>query len=104
MRRKTKSRAPHPSEPADAANLTMQELESYELSEADDQGRRKSDIMAARRTRPVVDVATKYEAGWEWTQVSAAFRRRNPQCQAIIDGQQCLEFSKVAHHLVSPAV
>ena len=27
---------------------------------------------------------------------------RNPQCQRLVDGKQCEQFSKICHHIVSP--
>jgi len=44
----------------------------------------------------------RFEAGRAWREVSATFRRRNPLCQAIVDGVRCLNEAKIVHHLIAP--
>jgi len=54
------------------------------------------------RRRGANDPATKFERGWDWRLVSQAFRRANPICQAIDDGNRCYAPAELVHHLISP--
>jgi 5-methylcytosine-specific restriction protein A len=39
-----------------------------------------------------------------WEHFTSYAIRKNPQCQRIVDGKRCEQFSKVCHHIVSPRV
>jgi HNH endonuclease len=45
---------------------------------------------------------TWYDAAWN--KFSLWLRRKNPQCQRIINGYQCFRPSDLVHHLISPRV
>ncbi len=55
------------------------------------------------RVRKLNDEAAKFEGSAAWREVSLAFRRRNPICQAIENGEQCHSPAELVHHLISPA-
>ncbi len=55
------------------------------------------------RIRKLNDEAAKFERSAAWREVSLAFRRRNPICQAIENGEQCHKPAELVHHLASPA-